>query len=178
MYTLIDLEKDVESIISELAEVRAQKGHDYSGEIDTLDNLRDYGWKGVEVRLGDKQKRLMHFVKSGGDLRVLDESIEDTMQDRINYSIFSLILYRQEKNQTKAVQPCPKKGFALGRHVIEQDLPVSERVNRQHEVDLKNPINRDIQTKIERAAATGGSVIEIPKSKIVDWESDIPGGEV
>ena len=116
-YQLIDLEADVESIITELAGVRARKGHDYSGTEDTLDNLRDYGWKGVEVRLGDKQKRLMHFIQSGGDLRVKDESIEDTMKDRINYALFSLILYRQEK--AKNLQPSREKGFVLGRHLTD-----------------------------------------------------------
>ena len=149
MYTLIDLEKDVENIISELAEVRAAKGHDYSGTTDTLDNLRAFGWKGVVVRLGDKFHRLKHFILSGEDLLVKDESIEDTLQDFVNYALFSLILYRQER-QAKTNQPCPKKGFALGRHVLEpQELPVSEQVNRRAE-----------------------------KKGIVDWERDISGGSV
>ena len=150
-YTLINLEQDIENIISELAEVRAKKGHDYSGTADTLDNLRAFGWKGVVVRLGDKFNRLKHFVLSGEDLLVKDESIEDTLQDFINYALFSLILYRQEK----AAQPCPKEGFALGRYII--DLPVSEAVNQKTEGRAGPP----------------------PKKRgIVDWERDIPGGEV
>ena len=111
-YTLIDLERDVESIIQELAEVRARKGHDYSGTTDTLDNLRAFGWKGVVVRLGDKFHRLKHFMLGDGELKVKDESIEDTMQDMINYAIFQLILYRQEKAKNQDVPPSSKEGFA------------------------------------------------------------------
>lgn len=97
MYSLIDLEKDIENLIQELSEVRAQKGHDYSGTEDTFANLRAFGWQGVVVRLGDKFHRLANFMKSGGDLRVKDEKIEDTMQDFVNYALFMLILYRQAK---------------------------------------------------------------------------------
>ena len=163
MYSLIELERDIESIITELADVRAQKGHDYSGTADTLDNLRAFGWKGVVVRLGDKFHRLKHYVLSGEDLLVKDESIEDTLQDYINYALFALILYRQEKEKAKTPQPCPEKGFALGRH----------------EIVLPSPINKDIQTKIERAAARAEDLEkQRPKGKVVDWERDIPGGEV
>ncbi len=116
-YTLIELEKDIESIITELAEVRAKKGHDYSGVEDTLDNLRAFGWRGVVVRLGDKFHRLKHYILSGDDLMVVDESIEDTLQDFVNYALFSLILYRQEKTARA------KEGFASQGTASEKPKP-------------------------------------------------------
>ena len=98
-YTIDNLEADILLLISELSAMRKSKGHDYSGSVDTLDNLRDFGWKGIVVRLGDKYKRLKHFVLSGGDLKVKDEKIEDTLKDLINYSLYALILYRQERDK-------------------------------------------------------------------------------
>ena len=95
-YPLADLERDIESLIGELAEVRKAKGHDYSSDADTLENMRDWGWQGVLVRIGDKYKRLMNTVKKG-NVACKDESVEDTMQDLINYALFMLIMYRQEK---------------------------------------------------------------------------------
>ncbi len=94
-YTIIDLEKDIEEISQELSDLRARKGHDYSGTKDTLDNLREFGSFGVLVRIGDKFKRLKHFYQQGS-LHVVDESAEDTMKDLINYANYLLILYRQE----------------------------------------------------------------------------------
>ncbi|MCP4569180.1 MAG: DUF1599 domain-containing protein [FCB group bacterium] len=95
-YTINNLEDDIRAIIDNLADLRAAKGHDYSGQEDTLDNLREFGAFGVLVRIGDKFKRLKHFYKQG-ELRVKDEVIEDTMQDLINYSLYLLVMYRQEK---------------------------------------------------------------------------------
>ena len=95
-YTIDDLEEDIQAIIKELAVMRLDKGHDYSGTADTLNNLREFGAFGVLVRIGDKFKRLKHFYEQG-ELAVKDESIEDTMKDFINYALFQLILYRQER---------------------------------------------------------------------------------
>lgn len=151
-YTLIELERDVEAIIQELALVRAQKGHDYSGTEDTFTNLRIFGWQGVVVRLGDKFNRLAHFIKSGGELKVLDEKIEDTMQDFINYALFALILYRQEK--AKVLETCTqgcKEGF------------------------------KKAQPKLGPADVIGEDRMVIPPKKtkgIVNWESDIPVEEI
>lgn len=95
-YTIENLEKDISVIMEELMVVRKAKGHDYSGTVDTLDNLREFGWKGVLVRIADKFKRLKHFSLQQV-LEVKDESVEDSMQDLINYALFLLIMYRQEK---------------------------------------------------------------------------------
>lgn len=96
-YTIDDLEFDIERLIGELAALRAAKGHDYSSdEEDTFENLRLFGWQGILVRIGDKVMRLKSFSKKGL-LKVKDEKVEDTMQDLINYALYLLIVYRQEK---------------------------------------------------------------------------------
>jgi len=95
-YTIDDLEKDIEDINTELSMMRKAKGHDYSGEEDTFDNLREFGSLGVLVRLVDKIRRLIHFFEQA-PLFVKDESIEDTMKDLINYAYFLKIIYQQEK---------------------------------------------------------------------------------
>ena len=95
-YTIDEMEKEIGDIITELSEMRRDKGHDYSGIEDTLDNIREFGAFGVLVRIGDKFKRLKHFYAQGF-LRVENESAEDTICDLINYALFMLIMYRQEK---------------------------------------------------------------------------------
>ena len=95
-YTIDDLEADIAEIVATLADMRKAKGHDYSGEADTFDNLREFGSLGVLVRIGDKFKRLKNFYRQGR-LDVTDESVKDTMRDLINYSLFLLIMYEQEQ---------------------------------------------------------------------------------
>jgi hypothetical protein len=53
-YPLAELEKDIDVINGILREIRANKGHDYSNEKDTFENLRSFGSLGVAVRIGDK----------------------------------------------------------------------------------------------------------------------------
>ena len=147
-YTLIDLERDIDYLNSELSDLRARKGHDYSGSIDTLDNLREFGWKGVIVRIGDKFKRLKHFITSNnGELQCLDAQIEDTLQDLINYSNYALIMYRQEREESSLVNN--KEGFVLRQARRPEELPFMKDYQEQKS-----------------------------KGNIVDWENDIPKGEV
>ena len=96
-YTIDDMEDEIRDIISGLAVMRKAKGHDYSGEGDTLDNLREFGSFGVLVRIGDKFKRLKHFYRQGV-LSVADEKIDDTVNDLINYALYLKIMRKQEQD--------------------------------------------------------------------------------
>lgn len=82
-------------LLKEITEVYSNKSHDYGGA-DPLSNLRDFGWKGVVVRLGDKFHRLKNFVQQG-ELKVKDESVIDTLKDNAIYSLLAIILFEQEK---------------------------------------------------------------------------------
>lgn len=87
-------------------DVSKLKGHDYSGTVDTLRNLKTIesdglmsAEKGILVRLHDKFMRLAQFTDAGV-LAVTDEKIEDTLTDIINYAtLFEAV--RAEKNAVK-----------------------------------------------------------------------------
>ena len=95
-YTSEELSADLRAILEkELLPLVEAKGHDYSGTHDTFDNFREFGSRGILVRINDKVKRLKNILESGKQ-EVMDESIEDTLHDLINYSNYMLILRRQE----------------------------------------------------------------------------------
>jgi hypothetical protein len=96
LYTIADLENDINRIVADLRELRAAKGHDYSGTADTLDNLREFGAFGVLVRIGDKFKRLKHIFQQG-EIAVKTETATDTVNDLINYALYLRILMEQEE---------------------------------------------------------------------------------
>ena len=72
------------------------KGRDYSGTKDGMSNFRDFGWKGIVVRLGDKYHRLNNLTKSEA---AVDESVEDTLHDMINYAALALVMKRLEDEE-------------------------------------------------------------------------------
>ena len=85
----------------ELLPILRAKGHDYAGD-DAFGNLRDFGWKGIVVRMSDKYHRLKNFCLSGS-LSVKDESIEDTLRDLINYGLLCLVMKRQGQKQIETI---------------------------------------------------------------------------
>jgi len=95
MYSKKDLDVDIQDIHDKLAEIRNNKGHDYANDEDVLSNIRTFGYLGALVRVHDKVQRLTQLYKKK-KAKVLDESVEDTILDLINYSYFMLILYREE----------------------------------------------------------------------------------
>ena len=89
----------IKNIFTECHSVVVRKNNDYAGNTDPLANFRTFGWKGVVVRLSDKMSRLVTFYNKP-ELSVKDESIEDTLQDLINYAAICLVMYRLENNNT------------------------------------------------------------------------------
>jgi len=57
-------------------------------------------WKGGLVRITDKVARLFSFARKES-YEVKDENFEDTLIDLANYSVLTLILYREWKNKNK-----------------------------------------------------------------------------
>lgn len=94
-FTTEDKLKAMREIFDRCLEIAEAKSHDYAGVTDSLSNFRTFGWKGVVVRLGDKFNRIANFSKQG-EMKVKDESVEDTLKDMINYASICLMLYRQE----------------------------------------------------------------------------------
>lgn len=66
--------------------VSRKKSMDYGSEEDPYQNFRRHGAYGIVVRMDDKLARLNTFVRRG-NLEVVEESLEDTLLDLINYAI-------------------------------------------------------------------------------------------
>jgi len=97
---LIKLKKE---IFAKCIDLTARKGHDYSGEEDTLDNLKASerlglcsAEVGTMVRLLDKFARINRFLKQG-ELSVQDEKIIDTFVDAHNYLDLLLAIIEEKQ---------------------------------------------------------------------------------
>jgi len=95
--------KTFEELLEELKDLHNRKAHDYAGE-DKLANFklsRMAGvkpWVGCIIRMGDKYSRLCQFAKSK-ELKVEDETVEDTLKDLATYSLLALQLFEEEQNE-------------------------------------------------------------------------------
>ena len=93
--------EEFESIVKQMVEIHHVKNHDYAGG-DYLSDLiasRRMGlvpWKNALLRMQQKMSRMESFCKQD-ELKVKDESVEDTLKDMAVYSILCLILYRNKK---------------------------------------------------------------------------------
>lgn len=89
--------KKFENVLIELLKLHMKKSADYGSSDDPYDNLRDFGWKGVVVRLGDKYHRLKNLIKS--NKLPANESIEDTFKDIAVYAIIGYILFKEDNKK-------------------------------------------------------------------------------
>ena len=97
--------ESIEGIYEEALELINRKNEDYANPDDFYANFRmvEYSgistWVGVHVRMLDKISRLQgfvrRFVETGHISSTVDESIEDTLLDTINYAAITLDTYRQ-----------------------------------------------------------------------------------
>ena len=88
-----DKMKQLEGIFNKCLEIADAKGRDYSGTTDGMGNFRDFGWRGIVVRLGDKYHRIKNLIMNQGMTRAVhDESIDDTLRDLINYAALALVM--------------------------------------------------------------------------------------
>lgn len=92
-------------LLGDMAELHSRKNHDYAGSGDPLRNFyksREQGiepWRGVMIRLSDKWSRLESFCRQN-ELKVKDESVEDTLMDNAVYSLLAIILRREVSSGT------------------------------------------------------------------------------
>ena len=105
-----DFEKLHQAACEEARALSCRKGHDYSGTVDTLRNLKApeaYGVvtaeQGVLVRLGDKLSRLWRLTVPAAEAAVKDESVRDTVLDMVNYSLLLLALREDRKERLEDV---------------------------------------------------------------------------
>ena len=89
-------------LIKEMEQIHSDKSHDYGGE-DPLSNLREFGFFGIVVRLGDKWCRLKNFAKQGV-LKVKNEKIRDTLLDMATYALLAIIFLDEENSDIEPVK--------------------------------------------------------------------------
>ena len=95
-------------------ELCLKKNKDYATQADIFSNFRESKERGVEwsagvaTRLGDKWKRFKKGVRTGWDMDVKDEGMEDTILDIINYASIYYCLYLEER-KAKATR-APQEG--------------------------------------------------------------------
>lgn len=75
-------------ICDEINELYAKKNHDYGDSF--AQSFREEGMAMVRIRLGDKFNRLKALTR-GGEQKVADESIRDTLIDLANYAIMTVL---------------------------------------------------------------------------------------
>ena len=81
-------------ICDEINELYAKKIHDYGDSF--AQSFREEGMAMVRIRLGDKFNRLKALTR-GGEQKVADESIRDTLIDLANYAIMTVLEMEGEK---------------------------------------------------------------------------------
>ena len=81
-------------ICDEINELYAKKNHDYGDSF--APSFREEGMAMVRIRLGDKFNRLKALTR-GGEQKVADESIRDTLIDLANYAIMTVLEMGGEK---------------------------------------------------------------------------------
>ena len=80
-----------------------RKRADYSGAEDPFGNFRQserFGvepWKGALIRMSDKVSRMYQLMSTDGKGKVLDESLEDTVVDILNYAVIIYQIYKETK---------------------------------------------------------------------------------
>lgn len=81
-------------ICDEINELYAKKNHDYGDSF--AQSFREEGMAMVRIRLGDKFNRLKALTR-GGEQKVADESIRDTLIDLANYAIMTVLEMEGDK---------------------------------------------------------------------------------
>lgn len=81
-------------ICDEINELYAKKNHDYGDSF--AQSFREEGMAMVRIRLGDKFNRLKSLTR-GGEQKVADESIRDTLIDLANYAIMTVLEMEGDK---------------------------------------------------------------------------------
>ena len=83
--------KEYENIQTECMELAIKKNNDYG-----CNSLKRYGNKGLLIRLADKTDRLSNLICGKVDQKVVDEKLEDTLLDIINYATYMIMQLREK----------------------------------------------------------------------------------
>ena len=87
-----ELERTVRAFMESDLKLMMRKNHDYSAAEDALSNFRDFGWRGVVVRIGDKYNRLKEIAKGK---KPKNESVVDSLIDIRIYSYIGEAIFME-----------------------------------------------------------------------------------
>jgi hypothetical protein len=91
--------KDFIDETQEMLNLTTRKNHDYGGDTDPFKNFRDFGELGILVRMSDKFARIRTALQERRDLKVSDETIEDTIRDLAVYTIILQVYRKANKDK-------------------------------------------------------------------------------
>lgn len=114
-----DKYKRHQEITEELHQTYQMKNDDYDDSFGRM--FQSTGLSSAAFRIGDKYNRLQSFA-NGGNLKVGDESIQDTLMDMANYCIMSLIEL-ELMDEDKVVDSVSTVDCNVCRHYPE-DIPI------------------------------------------------------
>jgi Nucleotide modification associated domain 1 len=118
MLTRDEMIAQMESIYQRGVEIVKKKNSDYATNEDALSNFKviqalgvvDYK-RAMLVRMADKFARISNLMKDDKKPAVLDERLEDTLLDLINYSAILIIALGEESDEK--IEELDKKAEAL-----------------------------------------------------------------
>ncbi len=77
------------NLCKQMNEIYIKKNQDYGNSFG--DMFQELGPVTALTRIGDKYGRLKSLLKPGADIKVKDESIQDTLLDMANYCIMTIL---------------------------------------------------------------------------------------
>ena len=93
MYTIDQLEIDIQTQEQALAVIRKDRGKRYGTPEDTLGNVAAFGWRGAVINAYECMSRLRnHFHHADPD----PEDVRNAQQDLTNYAHYIGILFERE----------------------------------------------------------------------------------
>lgn len=87
-----DKEREFLNIILKMFQIFRAKNTDYGSSFDEL--FDEFGMTSALLRLKDKYNRLKAITENG-DIKVKDESVQDTLMDMANYAILTILKLRE-----------------------------------------------------------------------------------
>ena len=85
-----------EDVANDLKDIYERKNHDYGNSFHIL--YEKFGLESSLIRLWDKLTRFETLIKNK-DVKVVNESIEDTLKDLANYCIMTLVEIENRKER-------------------------------------------------------------------------------
>lgn len=106
-----------ENLCDQIHKTYIDKNHDYGDSFGK--SIEEFGPIAGIVRMEDKFNRIKSLIKKGGDQKVTDESIEDTLFDLANYAIMLAMELGDEAEKTEEICDIARFADVIEREFIE-----------------------------------------------------------